>query len=109
MNLLVGNNNITADKDPKHIMKRCRNLMLRKSSVLIHGTHITPTLLCFHLRASGLSSIQINNLLDPTDRQNVPVCYTLLKEVWSLKNPTLTDKPTFVAARKALQLLGSLF
>ena len=109
MNLLVGNNNLTTDKDPKHIMKRCRNLLLRKSGVLILDTHITPALLRFHLKESGLSSVRIDNLLDPTDRQNVPVCYTLLKEIWSLRRPIGTDKPSFATARDALRILGTLF
>ena len=109
MNLLVGDNDLTVDKDPKHIMKRCRNFMLRKSGFVVYGTHITSALLRYHLKESGVSSIRVNNLLDPTDRQNVPVCYTLLKEIWSLKDPKPTDKPTFVAARKALQMVGTLF
>lgn len=109
MNMLVGDNNITADKDPKHIMKRCRNLVLRKSGVMISGTLITPVLLRFHLKEAGLNSIRIDNLLNPTDRQNVPVCFTLLKEIWTLEDPKPTDKPTFVKARNALQVLGTLF
>jgi hypothetical protein len=108
MDLLVGDRNITADKDPKHIMKRCRNLMLRKSGVLVCGTHLTTVLLRFHLRASGINTSQINNLLNPSDRQNVSMSFTLLKEIWSLKDPMPTE-PAFIAARKALQILGSLF
>jgi len=30
MNLEVGNDDVTADKDYKHIFKRCRNLLLRE-------------------------------------------------------------------------------
>ncbi|KAH9032123.1 hypothetical protein EDB85DRAFT_1890789 [Lactarius pseudohatsudake] len=40
MSLLVGNNDITADKDPKHVMKRCRNFSIRKSGVMINGFEI---------------------------------------------------------------------
>ncbi|KAF8259666.1 hypothetical protein EI94DRAFT_1773898 [Lactarius quietus] len=109
MNLLVGDNDITADKDPKHVMKRCRNFTICKSGVMINGFVVTPALLRFHLQANNVPSHCIAYLLNPTDRQDVPLCYTLMKEIWSLPPPALTDKPGFVAARGALCMLGSLF
>lgn len=109
MNLLVGENDITADKDPKHVIKRCRNFSIRKSGIMINGFVITPPMLRFHLQVNKVPSHKINYLLNPTDRQDVPMCYTLLKEIWSLPPPAPTDKPSFVAARNALLMLGSLF
>jgi hypothetical protein len=44
-----------------------------------------------------------------SDVLNVPLCYSLLKEVWSLPDPKESDTPSFIATRHALQLLGSLF
>ena len=76
---------------------------------MVNGFHITPALLRLHLKANGVSVLRLNYLLNPSDRQNVPLCYTLLKEVWSLPDPATSDTPSFIAARKALQLLGSLF
>ena len=109
MNLLVGDNNITADKDPKHVMKRCRNFTIRKAGVMINGFLITPALVHFHLQENKVPSHRITYLLNPTDRQDVPLCFTLMKEIWSLPPPAPTDKPGFVAARSALLILGSLF
>ena len=109
MNLLVGDNDITADKDPKHIMKRCRNFTIRKSGIMIDGLVVTPALLRFHLQANNVPSHRIAYLLNPSDRQDVPLCYTLMKEIWSLPPSVPTDKPGFVAARGALLMLGSLF
>ena len=109
MNLLVGDNDITADKDPKHIMKRCRNFTICKSGVMIDGLVVTPALLRFHLQANKVPSHRIAYLLNPSDRQDVPLCYTLMKEIWSLPPSAPTDKPGFVAARGALLMLGSLF
>ncbi len=109
MNPLVGNNDITADKDPKHVMKHCRNFTIRKSGVMINGFVVTPTLLHFHLQANKVPAHRITYLLNPTDRQDVPLCYTFMKEVWSLPPPAPTDKLSFVAARDALLILGSLF
>src|ERR1700677_1736686 len=109
MSLLVGNNDLTADKDLKHVMKRCQHFTIRKTGVMINGFVISPTLLCFHLQANKVPSHRIAYLLNPSDRQDVTLCFTLLKEIWSLLPPAPTDKPGFVAARGALLMLGSLF
>ena len=109
LNLLIGDHNITANKDPKHVMKHCRNFAIRKSGVVVNNFLITPALLRFHLQANKVPTHQINYLLNPTDRQDVPLCFTLMKEIWSLPPPAPTDKLSFVAARYALRMLGSLF
>lgn len=109
MDLLVGNNDITANKDLKHIMKHCRNFTIHKASVMINGFVITPTLVHFHLQANKVPSHWIAYLLNPTDCQDVPLCYTLMKEIWSLPPPVPMDKPSFMAVRGALLVLGSLF
>ena len=109
MNLFVGDFDLTADKDYKHMVKRLRNLLLCKMGTLVNGVHITSALLRFHLKVNQVSTHRLDYPLNPHDRQNVPLCYSLLKEVWSLPDPSPSDKPSFVAARRALQLLGTLF
>jgi hypothetical protein len=84
LNLLVGDHNITANKDPKHVMKRCRNFSICKSGVMVNNFLITPALLRFHLHANKVPSHWLNYLLNPTDRQDVPLCFSLMKEIWSL-------------------------
>ncbi|KAF8262077.1 hypothetical protein EI94DRAFT_1705043 [Lactarius quietus] len=73
MNLLVGNNDIMANKDPKHVMKCCRNFSIHKSGVMVNGFMVTPALLHFHLQANKVPPHCIDYLLNPTDRQDVPV------------------------------------
>lgn len=109
MNLHVGDNDLTADKDYKHIMKRLWNLLLCKMGIMINGVHVILALLCFHLKQNGIPSHRLDYLLNPSDCQNVPLCYSLLKEVWSLPDSSLSNKPSFIATCHALQLLGSLF
>ena len=109
MNLLVGDDDITADKDPEHVMKWCWNFSIQKSGVMIHGFVVTPALLQFHLQENKVPSHQINYSLNPTDHQDVPLCYTLMKEIWSLPPPMLSDKPSFAVAQNALWMPGSLF
>ncbi|KAH8978476.1 hypothetical protein EDB86DRAFT_3248975 [Lactarius hatsudake] len=84
LNLLVGDNDITTDKDPKHVMKRCQNFTICKSGVMINGFVVTPVLLRFHFQANNVPPHRISYLLNPADRQDVPLCYTFMKEVWSL-------------------------
>lgn len=76
---------------------------------MINNFLVTTALLRFHLQANKVPSHRINYLLNPSDRQDVPLCFTLMKEIWSLPYPSPTDKPSFVAARNALRMLGSLF
>lgn len=109
MNLYVGDHDLMADKDYKHIVECLWNLLLCKMGAMVDGVHITPALLHFHLKENKVSTHRLDYLLNPQDCQNVPLCYSLLKEVWSLPNPSPSDKLSFVAACQALQLLGSLF
>lgn len=109
MNLLVGDNDLTADKDYKHVVKHLQNLLLQKMGSMVNGVYITPALLCFHLKENKVSKIRLDYLLNPLDHQNVPLCYSLLKEEWSLPDPGLSNALSFVVAHKALQLLGCLF
>lgn len=109
MNILVGDNDITADKDHKHVMKCCQNFTICKSGIMIDGFVVIPTLLRFHLQTNHVPLHCIAYLLNPSDCQDVPLCYTFMKEIWSLPPPLPTDKPGFVAAREALWILGALF
>lgn len=109
LNLLVGEDDVTADKDYKHVIKRLRNFLLRKRGTIIHGVHITPSLLRFHLKLTGVSEGRLAYLFNPNDRQDVPLAYTLLKEVWSLPEPQSTDSPSIASSRRAICVLGQLF
>jgi hypothetical protein len=79
LNLLVGEDDITADKDFKHIFKRQRNLMLRNKGFFIEGFCITPAILRGQLQANGVPSHRIWSLLNPNDKQDVVLGYSLLK------------------------------
>lgn len=110
MNFHVGEDDITADKDWKHVFKRFRNLLLRDRGVVVNGFRITPSIIRTHLQASGLSSTHINALFNPDDKQNVKMAFDLLKDIWSLPPATTQEstKPGFSRAREALRTLGKL-
>lgn len=109
MNLDVGDDDLTADKDYKHVFKRLRNLLLRDKGHDVHGVHIKPAVLRSHLASHDLSSTRIDYLLNPNDRQDVKLAYDMLQEVWSLPDPPPGALPGFHQARKSLKILGTLF
>ena len=106
LNLLVGPDDITADKDPKHIIKRQRNVFMRKKGVEVLGFCITPSILRLHLKSNGISSHRLRSLLNPNDKQDVVLAYSLLKEIWTLPLPSENCSPSFAWARCALNLYG---
>jgi len=112
MNLEVGDDDITADKDYKHIFKRCRNLLLRDRGTRVHGVDILPSMLQSQLRQSEVSTTQINNILKPDDKQDVKLAYDLLSQIWALPSLNPADasaRPGFTETREALQTLGKVF
>lgn len=110
MNLEVGDDDLTADKDYKHVFKRLRNLMLRTRGLKVHGIDITLTTIRSHLRSNNLTATTIENLLKPDDKQDVKLAYDLLKEIWSL--PAMASDSEHLGARdsrKTFRTLGALF
>ncbi|KAF8258591.1 hypothetical protein EI94DRAFT_1774150 [Lactarius quietus] len=92
--LSLNPDDITADKDFKHILKRQRNLMCHKG-VLVQGFCVTPTILRAHLKSHGVPSHQLQSLLNPNDKQDVILAFSLLKEIWSLPPPPDDSNPSF--------------
>ncbi|KAH9168605.1 hypothetical protein EDB89DRAFT_1909186 [Lactarius sanguifluus] len=108
LDLHVGDDDITCDKDWKHaVAKRPRNALLREKGILVHGTWITPALLRSHLLEAGHKPQHVHAVLNPNDKQDVLLAYTLLRDIWSL--PRLTSgAPGRIKARDSLRLFGSM-
>lgn len=108
MDLYVGDDDLTADKDWKHLVKRFRNLLLRARGVLVQGIRITPSIIESHLKMSGHSAAHLHSLFNPDDEQDVKLAFDLLKAIWSL--PALTEhrNPLVIEARNSLRILGKL-
>ncbi|KAK6984091.1 hypothetical protein R3P38DRAFT_2663109 [Favolaschia claudopus] len=108
MNLRVGEDDLTADKDYRHVFKALRNLSMRLKGINVLGFTITPALIRQHLHSSGHSLAQLNAWLDPNDKQDVLLTYQLLHAIWSLEAPKSTSDPAFLRTREALQIFGKL-
>ncbi|KAF8054223.1 hypothetical protein FPV67DRAFT_1763516 [Lyophyllum atratum] len=109
MNLEVGDDDLTPDKDTKHIDKRARNLITRPKGLLVHGIHITPSIIRIHLLSNGMSTTRVDYLLNPNDKQDVKLAYDLLREIWMLPMAPTTKSPGFQDSRRAIQTLGTFF
>jgi len=84
MDCFVGPDDVTADKDYKHIFKWCCNALLRENGCVVLNIHLTRALIGKHLKDSRQTDTHINHVLDPTDKQDVVLTYGLLKDLWSL-------------------------
>ncbi|KAJ7813206.1 hypothetical protein B0H14DRAFT_3750876 [Mycena olivaceomarginata] len=80
LNLMVGEDDLTGDKDYKHCFKRLRNWLLRKRGLVIGDLEITMAVIRSQLQFHGLAPVRIGNLLQPNDRQDVKLAYDLLRE-----------------------------
>ncbi|KAG6874971.1 hypothetical protein C0992_005739 [Termitomyces sp. T32_za158] len=106
LNRHVGDDDITADKDWKHIIKQLRNLLLCDCGIVIQGIRITPAITQVHLRSAGLSAEHINSVFNPQDQQDVKLAFDLLKDIWTLLAPLNHHSSGFIMARQSLMILG---
>ncbi|KZT31395.1 hypothetical protein SISSUDRAFT_1067790 [Sistotremastrum suecicum HHB10207 ss-3] len=109
LDLMVGQNDLTGDKDYKHVFKRYRNLLLRGKGLYVDGVFINRDILGEQLRADRLSPMRIRELLKPDDKQDVVLAYNLLKTIAHLRSPNTNDSAGFIRTRAALNILGKLF
>lgn len=105
-NTVCGEDDLTIDFDHRHNFKRLRNTLIRTKGVRINGVSITPAVLRHHLLLDGLSELAVDRMLNPKDRQNVPLTYRLL---YSVSRLPPSDSPTLRAPRRILRLLGALY
>ena len=110
MDLHVGDDDLTCDKDWKHVFKRFRNLLLRARGVVINGFRITPDVLRTHFRSHGLSADHIRAAFNPKDQQDVKLAFDMLKDIWTLPRSSESENTNrgVSAAREALWMLGKL-
>jgi len=105
MDYFVGLDNITADKDYKHVFKWLRNTILCENGCVVRSVHLTCGLIRKHLSDSGFTNTHINYVLDPTNKQDVVLAYALLKDLWSLPlADPISSTLTYIKAHEALRI-----
>ncbi|KAJ7706488.1 hypothetical protein B0H16DRAFT_1826242 [Mycena metata] len=108
MNFMVGDDDLTGDKDPKHVDKRLRNGILRERGIRIIGIDLTPGIIRTHFQSAGHSVDHIRSVFNPEDKQDVRLAFDMLKDIWSLPPCPVGTHPGISAAREALRTLGKL-
>lgn len=122
MDFHVGFDDLTPDKDWKHVFKWIWNLMLQEHGIVIDHTHgtftqssrIMPSILWVHFTAKGATSEHIRASFNPKDLQDVCIAFNMLKDVWSLprtpSTPSLGNghSPGFLNVHEALCIFGKL-
>lgn len=106
LDLHVGDDDLTCDKDWKHVFKRFRNLLLRQKGIVVNRVRITPDITKDHLRQASVSADHIRAIFNPNDKQDVKLAFDMLQAIWSLPEAPAGKSPGFLAARNALRLLG---
>ncbi|KAH8977971.1 hypothetical protein EDB86DRAFT_3237290 [Lactarius hatsudake] len=92
LDLHVGDDDLICDKDYKHTAtKWVHNALLCEKGIFVYGTWITPAVLHTHLLDAGHKSDHVRAALNPNDKQDVALAYSLLCDIWSL--PALTGGP----------------
>lgn len=79
---------------------------MRNKGFEIQGFCVTPAILWTQLQSNGVPSFRLKSLLNPNDKQDVVLGYSLLKEIWSLPPPPVDATPTFSWAHNALRIYG---
>ncbi|KAJ7724821.1 hypothetical protein DFH07DRAFT_758857 [Mycena maculata] len=99
-----------ADKDPKHLFKRLCTLLRSVEGILIGDVVLNRVMFAQHLlRIEGVTLEAINNLIDPSDHQNVPKAVELLEAIIRLYSEPVTDlDPTMLKGHKAIGLLAEV-
>ncbi len=110
-NCLVGTDDLTCDKDWKHVLKRFRNTLVRTAPLRVHGGTLTRPLIKRHLMDGlNLKSHTADSLLSPNDPQDVVLAFRLLNSIASLPLVAPSDStPIYQRARRSLALLGRLY
>jgi hypothetical protein len=104
LNLHVGDDDLTCDKDWKHVFKWWQNLLPRQRGVVVNGVRITPNIIKDQFRLAGLSAEHIRSLFNPDDQQNVKMAF----DVWSLPRSSTNSRCGFLEAQESLWILGKL-
>ncbi|KAJ7114226.1 hypothetical protein C8R44DRAFT_984314 [Mycena epipterygia] len=108
MKFMVGDDDLTADKDVKHVDKRLRNRFLGERGIKIRGLELRPAILRTHFQSAGHSAEHIRSVFNPEDKQDVGLAFEMLKDIWSLPPCPAGTNPGVAAARDALRTLGKL-
>ncbi|KAL6299447.1 hypothetical protein BKA93DRAFT_819930 [Sparassis latifolia] len=109
-NRLVGEDDLTCDKDWNTFSRDFRNTLLRKSGITMTQHILSRPMIKRHL-SDGLdmSSQTCEALLSPNDPQDVVLALRLLNAISMLPPPAPNATPIYREARRTLNILGRIY
>jgi len=110
MDMHVSADDLTTDKDWKHVFKCIRNLILHEQGILINNSHFMASIVRLQLISEGATQEHIQASFNPKDLQDVHIAFNLLKDIWSLPHIPLATNPSpgFSKAQEALWIFGKI-
>ncbi|KAJ6554116.1 hypothetical protein B0H10DRAFT_1967551 [Mycena sp. CBHHK59/15] len=110
LNLQTGPDGRVVDRDPKHLFKRICTLLRSSNGMVIGDCIVNRVMLTQHLlQIDGMTLEAINNLIDPSDHQNVPKAVQLLEAIIRVCSlPTEDFDQTMRKGKKAIGLLAHI-
>ncbi|KAF8169089.1 hypothetical protein BJ912DRAFT_933997 [Pholiota molesta] len=110
-NHFTGRHGLVTTSDPKHIIKRFASMIRSKKGIQIADTFLTREDFKRTLQImSGLTETQAYALLNPADKQNVPLAVNLLTHLLdgSKKAPPPSTEPNFAYRLRKIRFLATL-
>jgi hypothetical protein len=101
-NLLCGSDDLNADLDWKHVLKRFRNTLLQLKGTMIDNMVITATILKAHLKLNRMDASAATFILTPNDKQDVILMIQLLNGLACLPPATKNDDPGIHASHRII-------
>ncbi|KAI0026869.1 hypothetical protein K488DRAFT_75011 [Vararia minispora EC-137] len=116
LDLWVGDDNLTVDKDYKHVaFKRVHNAVLRANGINVLGMLPMSEILCTHLQDESqildLKEPMLTALFNVADKQDVNLTYRLAFLIWELRRVLIPNhrETTYIQQRKAIVLFADLW
>ncbi|EIW85306.1 hypothetical protein CONPUDRAFT_70145 [Coniophora puteana RWD-64-598 SS2] len=81
LNKLVGNSNVTSNKDPRHTFKHCCMAIICKKGIAIFSFVVSSDTISGHLHSEGLALDTAHLWLNPNNKQDVSLALNLLQVV----------------------------
>ncbi|EIW81501.1 hypothetical protein CONPUDRAFT_55848, partial [Coniophora puteana RWD-64-598 SS2] len=106
MDYHVGDDDITCDKDGRHVFKRARVTVLRPDGTTVEEVVLQPGVVRTHLQDEGHSKSHVDSLFNVADKQDVTTAYQLLRDIWDLPCAKDGSAAIYAQTRDALRTFG---
>jgi hypothetical protein len=109
LNCYTGDHGILGTCDPKHVIKRFATLIRSPLGVFIYDTMIIPYNIVENLASLDLGTETVDQLLNPTDKQNVPKAVKLVQALGRLQEDDNSLSPAEGLRCSRIKFLSEVF